>query len=100
MNIRTISAQIDQYKTSSLTETKKVKGSSPKDQPEAPATDTISLSNKGKLLQTAQEATNASPGIRQGKVEDLKDQIESGAYAPDARDTARNMLQEDLDILG
>ena len=101
MNIRTIAAQIDQYKTSSLNQTKNAKGSSSKAQAKTDApTDTISLSNKGKLLQTAQETASASTGIRADKVENLKDQIESGGYAPDAQNIARNMLQEDLDIMG
>ncbi|GAU09628.1 flagellar biosynthesis anti-sigma factor FlgM [Desulfoplanes formicivorans] len=99
MNIRTITAQIDQYKTSSLTQANKAKPSPPEGQAES-AADTISLSNKGKLLQTAQETANASPGIREDKVEILKDQVASGTYTTDAGNIARNMLQEELDIMG
>lgn len=99
MDIRTITAQIDQYKTNSLTTSKTGKNAAKKDVPES-STDTISLSSRAKLLQSAGEAANGSTGVRAEKVDALKEQIESGEYAPDFQAIARNMLTDDQDILG
>ncbi len=99
MDIRTISAQIDQYKTHSLTTSKTGKNAAKKDAPES-STDTISLSSRAKLLQNAGEAANTSTGVRAEKIEALKEQIESGEYTPDFQTIAQNMLKDDQDILG
>ena len=99
MTIRNITAQIDQYKAGSLTKSKGAKNAAQKGG-QLSSPDTISLSNKAKLLQSAGEAANTSTGVRSEKTEALKEQIESGQYRPDAQKIARNMLQDDLDILG
>jgi negative regulator of flagellin synthesis FlgM len=99
MDIRNVTAQIGQYKASSLTAKKTDKNAAQKGVQES-ATDTISLSNRAKLLQSAGEAAHESTGVRQDKVEGLKEQIDAGEYRPDSRMIARNMLQDDRDILG
>jgi flagellar biosynthesis anti-sigma factor FlgM len=100
MDIRTITAQIDQYKTGSLTTTSKTGKNAAKKDVQESSTDTISLSSRAKLLQNAGEAANGSTGVRAEKVAVLKEQIESGEYTPDFQTIAQNMLTDDRDILG
>jgi negative regulator of flagellin synthesis FlgM len=99
MDIKNIYAGISQYQTAQI-DKKKVSGTpntQGKDKGES-STDTITLSNRGKLLQTSTEAAKESSGTRAEKIQELKKQIDSGEYTPQPRKIAQGIIQEEIDL--
>ncbi|WP_462323449.1 flagellar biosynthesis anti-sigma factor FlgM [Desulfoplanes sp.] len=100
MDIQSITAQIDRYTNTSVAETKNAKkgGTASKTPENHP--DTVSLSNRAKLLQTAGENASSAPSTRPEKIQGLKERIDSGDYSPDPEKIAAQIVKEDLDIWG
>ena len=99
MDIKNISAGISQYQTSQI-DKKKISGPSgtqSKSTSES-SSDTITLSNRGKLLQTSTETARESSGTRSEKIQELKKQIDSGEYTPQPRKIAQGIIQEEIDL--
>ncbi len=59
-------------------------------------TDTVVLSDTAKTVQEAQTQLESIPDVREEKVAELREQIESGTYEIDAEKIADKMLKEAL----
>jgi negative regulator of flagellin synthesis FlgM len=59
--------------------------------------DVVSISGSAKDFQTAMKAVKEIPDIRQGKVNELLDQYESGNYDVNGKDTADKILKSMFD---
>ena len=62
----------------------------------AGGTDTVVISDAAKRVQEARHQLDAIPDIRQEKVAQLKQQVESGTYQIRAEETAAKMIKESL----
>ena len=60
------------------------------------ATERVDLSAKAKEFQRIRQILDRTPDVREDKVRELKDRIESGNYAVDAGKVAAKMLSESL----
>jgi negative regulator of flagellin synthesis FlgM len=60
------------------------------------ATERVDLSAKAQEFQRIRQMLNQIPDVRQEKVRELKDRIESGNYAVDSGKVAAKMLGESL----
>ena len=58
----------------------------------AQTSDKVDFSDSGKLFAQAMKQAMASPEIRGEKIAALRERIQTGSYAPDAKDIARKML--------
>lgn len=58
--------------------------------------DSVSLSNEARLMAEANRTAQASPDIRQEKVDTLKAQVQSGTYKMDNERIAQGLLREDM----
>lgn len=54
--------------------------------------DKVSLSDESRDLQTATQAVESTPDVRQEKVNELKQAVESGRYQVDATKVAEKMI--------
>ena len=59
-------------------------------------TDTVVLSDTAKTVQEAQTQLEQIPDVREEKVAELREQVESGTYEIDAEKIADKMLKEAL----
>jgi flagellar biosynthesis anti-sigma factor FlgM len=60
------------------------------------ATERVDLSAEAKDFQRIRQILDETPDVREGKVRELKDRIESGNYAVDSGKVAAKMLGESL----
>lgn len=60
------------------------------------ATERVDLSSEAKDFQRIRQMLDQIPDVREGKVRELKDRIESGNYAVDSGKVAARMLGESL----
>ena len=58
----------------------------------AQSADSVSLSADARSLASAREAVQASPDVREQKVADIKQRVDSGTYEVPARVLARNIV--------
>ncbi|GHV32617.1 hypothetical protein FACS18949_04090 [Clostridia bacterium] len=56
------------------------------------ASDEVSVSANGKVFAQAMRQISETPDVREAKVAELRDRIQSGGYAPDSRAVAAKML--------
>lgn len=56
------------------------------------AADEVNVSANGKIFAAAMKEANATSEVREAKVAELREQIQSGTYAPSSRDIAAKML--------
>lgn len=56
--------------------------------------DKLEISNSSKEFQLAMNAVKKLPDVRQGKVDEIKNQIKNGDYNPSAKDIAKKMLNK------
>ena len=61
-------------------------------------TDTLSISSQSEKLQVAIASLDNVPDIRQERVEQLRNSINSGDYQVNAQNTADKLIQFDLDL--
>lgn len=61
--------------------------------------DTVKISDKGKLYAQALRDSQEVEGVRKELVASLKEQIQAGTYAPDARKIAEGLLKSELEFL-
>lgn len=59
---------------------------------ESPRDDRVSLSDASRELQAAEDAVAATPDVRQGKVDAIRQAVKSGRYEIDAGKIADSML--------
>jgi negative regulator of flagellin synthesis FlgM len=76
----------------------KDKADATSEQPEKQQTkaDTVVLSDMAKTVQEARTQLESIPDVREDKVAELKEQIESGTYEIDAEKIAGKMLRDSL----
>jgi len=60
------------------------------------ATERVDLSTKAKDFQRIQQILDKIPDVRQGKIQELKERIESGNYTVDSEKVAAKMVGESL----
>lgn len=60
------------------------------------ATERVDLSTKAQEFQRIRQIVDQTPDVRQDKVRELKDRIESGKYVVDSGKVAARMLGESL----
>jgi|WetSurMetagenome_2_1015567.scaffolds.fasta_scaffold10155_7 flagellar biosynthesis anti-sigma factor FlgM len=60
------------------------------------ATERVDLSSKAKDFQRIQQILEKIPDVRPGKIQELKEQIESGNYKVDSEKVAAKMVGESL----
>jgi len=58
--------------------------------------DTVSLSREAKEVAAINRKLEETPDVREGKVSEIKDKIDSGTYTVDGQKAATNMLRESL----
>lgn len=61
--------------------------------PAAMARDKIEISDQARDFQTAMKAFKELPDVRQGKVEELRSQMESGQYKPSSEAVADKIME-------
>jgi negative regulator of flagellin synthesis FlgM len=76
----------------------KDKADATSEQPENQPTkaDTVVLSDTAKTVQEARTQLESIPDVREDKVAELKEQVESGTYEIDAEKIAEKMLRDSL----
>ena len=58
----------------------------------AQTSDKVDFSDSGKLFAQAMKQAIAAPEVREEKVAMIRESIQNGTYAPDAKEIARRML--------
>ena len=66
-------------------------------QAQAASTDRVEISGRSKEMAKAAEALDSTPEVRQNKVDEIKNRIESDEYQVDADKVAQKMI---VDFLG
>lgn len=66
-------------------------------QPESGLTDRVELSPEARKLQKIIEIVKETPDIREEKIRELKQAIESGTYQADSKEIAEKMILESLE---
>lgn len=61
--------------------------------------DSVRISREGQLFARALREAQESPEVRRARVNEIKEQVESGTYVIDTRKTAAKIVEEDLDLL-
>ncbi len=61
--------------------------------------DSVRISREGRLFARALREAQESPDVRRARVNEIKEQVESGTYVIDTRKTAAKIVEEDLDLL-
>lgn len=64
--------------------------------PPAGVSETVNLSSKAKDIQRIKQMLDQLPDVRENKIAELKQKIESGAYRVDAAKIAEKMVTESL----
>ncbi len=64
----------------------------------APKTDTVVISDAAKRIQEARAQLDQIPDVREDKVAELRNQIQSGTYSVDAEKAADKLLKEHLRV--
>lgn len=59
--------------------------------------DTVSLSQSARDIQLAKDAVEAAPEVREEVVQDLKKEVDSGAYKVDSNQIADKMVGSNID---
>jgi negative regulator of flagellin synthesis FlgM len=62
--------------------------------------DKVELSSKAQELNRITKAVEESSDVRAERVAELKAKVAQGEYKPDSRETAANMLREDMNMFG
>jgi len=62
----------------------------------ASSSDAVQVSSAARLMAVAQEALAGVPDIRLGKVEAIKNQLDSDAYHPDGEAVAEGLIKEHM----
>jgi negative regulator of flagellin synthesis FlgM len=89
-------ARLDAYVKNIGKEKTKVHGS-PREAPKGGLSeDKIALSPEAKQIQEAKKLLDSLPDIREDKVAEIKEQIESGAYNIDGEKIAFKMIRESI----
>lgn len=88
----------DRIERSDSTSTRKGKRAS-SSSGSASRSDSVTLSNEGRLVSQAAATATSAPDVRQEKIDELKALVDSGQYKPDIRKTAQKLVEEDLDLL-
>jgi len=65
---------------------------------EACESDVVMLSEEARLRGQALQVASLDSGLRQERIQDIKERIRNGTYEPDLRKVAENILREDLDL--
>ncbi|WP_461210506.1 flagellar biosynthesis anti-sigma factor FlgM [Desulfocurvus sp. DL9XJH121] len=65
----------------------------------AGGSDSVRISDEGKLFGEALTAAQNTADVRQQKVDRLKELVDSGQYEPDLQRTAAKIVEEDLEML-
>lgn len=65
----------------------------------SPRSDSVRISREGRLFARALREAQESPEVRRARVNEIKEQVESGTYVIDTRKTAAKIVEEDLDLL-
>lgn len=60
--------------------------------------DKVELSSKAQELNKITKAAEESSDVRSDKVAELKAKVAQGEYKPDSRETAANMLRQDIEV--
>ena len=89
------SVNIDAY-VNQVQEKNKVNGPGEKTSQQTLKTDTVEISDTAKRIQEAKKQLDAIPDVREDKVAELKNKIESGTYEIDTEKVAGKMLTESL----
>ncbi len=89
MRISGINNILNNYNTKKVTSTESIKKSKGKD--------VFDISSTAKEYQIAKKALSQSPDIRQDKVQDIKNRIESGNYDVSAREIADKIVDSIFD---
>ena len=71
----------------------------PQSQSSAASRDVVNVSSQARLIGTARQTAAESPDVREQKVKELREQVRSGAYKPDIRKTAMNLVRDEVDFL-
>jgi negative regulator of flagellin synthesis FlgM len=58
----------------------------------APKADSVTLSDSARSLAAAREAVQAAPAVREDKVADIKQRVDSGTYEVSSKVLARNIV--------
>ena len=87
--------QVDAY-VNQLQDTKKADQAADQAKESATKTDTVVISDAAKRIQEARAKLDDIPDVREEKVADLRNQIQSGTYQADADKTADKLLKEQL----
>src|SRR3954469_24022814 len=66
----------------------------PQQRSQPPKTDSVSLSDSARSLAAARHAVDTASDVREQKVADIKQQLESGTYSVSSRVLARKMLDQ------
>lgn len=64
-----------------------------KTEPAAMARDKIEISDEARDFQTAMKAFKELPDVRQAKIDEVKDQVQSGQYKPSAEAVVDKILE-------
>jgi negative regulator of flagellin synthesis FlgM len=71
-----------------------------KGEPAEQQNDKVELSSKAQELNKITKAVEESSDLRSDKVAELKARVAQGDYRPDSRETAANMLREEMNLFG
>ncbi len=58
------------------------------------AADTVDISNKSKEIADIMSAVNQLPDVRNNKVQEIKQRVDTGTYTVDPRNVAEKILKE------
>jgi negative regulator of flagellin synthesis FlgM len=86
---------IDAY-VNNIDEKQKTEKAPEKAEQNTAKTDTVNISDAAKEIQEVRKQLDAIPDVRAEKVEQLKNQIESGTYEVKSEEIADKMLREAL----
>ncbi|NLJ87869.1 MAG: flagellar biosynthesis anti-sigma factor FlgM [Epulopiscium sp.] len=90
MKVSRVDKIMEIYNTSKMKKTEKAKKTEGKD--------TVALSNQGKDYQKALKAVSKVPDIREEKVEEIKQRIQSGNYDISAEELAEKIVDSIFDM--
>ncbi len=89
------SIQVDAY-VNQVQDKKKVDQATDRAKESATKTDTVVISDAAKRIQETRAKLDEVPDVREEKVAELRNQIQSGTYQVDAQKTAEKLLKEQL----
>lgn len=92
-SIQSYRSQLERSDTTARLRTAGAENSQPKNQ--APAADSVQLSQDGVLRTTALSTALSTPDVRQEKVDAIKQQIADGTYKINTQKIATKILQDE-----